>query len=226
KIIFFLQENGLSSFIAYKVVECYQEKAIELLKENPYRLIEDIENIGFVRADNFAQNLGVEADAPERLKAGLFFALQEMCLSNWDTYGEKDAMIQKATEVLEKSRPFLVAFETLEELLQEMTKESRIVQEEDQYFLPSLLYAEKELAFIIEDMMHRKIELNMQEKELDKKLDKLEKALTIMYGQTQKEAIKLAIKSPLFILTGGPGTGKTTVIEGIVNLFAEIHDLA
>src|SRR5699024_4469522 len=90
KIIFFLQENGLSSFIAYKVVECYQEKAIELLKENPYRLIEDIENIGFVRADNFAQNLGVEADAPERLKAGLFFALQEMCLSNGDTYGEKD----------------------------------------------------------------------------------------------------------------------------------------
>src|SRR5699024_12792994 len=155
-------ENGFNTIIAYKKIEYYQEKAFEILKENPYRLIEDIENIGFVRADNFAEKLGVESDNPSRMKAGLYFALQENCLSNGATYGEKDRMIQKAIAVLEKSRPFMIAADKMEEYLDEMIQESRIVEEDGRYFLPASYYAGKDLACMIEDFISgsEKAEMN------------------------------------------------------------------
>lgn len=225
KTLFFLQKNGFGTALAYKIMDFYKEQTWEILKENPYRLIEDIENVGFNRADVFAENLGIEADAAERLKASLFFSLQKMCMSNGNTYALENELLAESRETLEKSRPFLVRPELLETALEEMVVEKRIIKEADAYFIPSLYISEMELAVYVDNIVSYSKELVLDDQKLEKELSKLEKKLNISYGDTQKEAIKYAIKSPLFILTGGPGTGKTTVIEGIVELFSEMHQL-
>lgn len=224
KFLFFLQENGLTASIAYKIIEKYQEETITLLKENPYRMIEDIESIGFIRADRFAENIGVEANDPTRLQAGIFYAMQELSVSNGDTYAEQSNILPKAVQLLEKSRPFIIQMEMMEELMENMVEEKRLIQEKEKYFIPSLYYSEKELALIIADMISEKNKITVEVEDLDEKINQLEKELSISYGKSQKEAIKYALNSPLFILTGGPGTGKTTVIEGIVELFAKVND--
>lgn len=225
KLIFFLQKNGLSTALSYKVMEFYRDRAMDVLTENPYQLIEDIENIGFGRADAFAENMGIASDDPSRLKAGIFAALQELCLSNGDTYAEGTVVLSKAMDILEKSRPFMLSAEQMALALRDMTVEKKLVQEEEDYFLPALYYAEKELSYTVEDLLTHAESERFDDDLLDKEIHRLEKRLNISYGKTQKEALKYAIQSPVFILTGGPGTGKTTVIQGIVELFSELHDL-
>ncbi|MGY3777455.1 SF1B family DNA helicase RecD2 [Isobaculum melis] len=226
KVIIQLNGLGLGNQLAFAVYQHYQERTLEVIQENPYQLIEDIENIGFIKADGIADQLGIQADSPERMQAAILFALNEACLSNGNTYTTAEPLLLEAIQLLESHRPIeLNAEEVAEQIVTLMTQE-RIIEEEGKLYLPTLYYAEVGVATSIHRLLDRKNKIHYQDKDIQKEIRILEKRLKISYGDSQKQAMEEAILSPIFILTGGPGTGKTTVLNGIVELFAELNGIS
>lgn len=221
-----LNQYGLGNQLAYKIYQVYQEKTLEIIRNNPYKLVEDIENIGFKRADAIAEQMGIKADSPNRIRASILYVLSELCFSSGNTYVVSEPLMKEAIKILEGSRSFLIEPESVADEIIALSNEGTIIQEEDRFYLPSLYASEWGITTSVEQMLDRQDSKKFDSKEIQKEISQMEKKLAIHYGKSQKQAIEKALQSPLFILTGGPGTGKTTVINGIVSLFAEMNDLS
>lgn len=225
KIILSLNKYGVDNALAYRIYGKYKEKTYDIIEENPYQLIKDIEGIGFKRADAIAEKLDIKPDAPERIQAGILYELDKLSNNQGDTYSYKDSLIENTIYELEKSQSFLIDQDLVENQLENLLTDDLIYKEGNCYSLSSLYYAEWSIVNSVKELLLDDSE-KIPEKSFNKKVSKLEKELNIQYGDSQKEAIKSALESPLFILTGGPGTGKTTVLEGIIHLFAKLNDLS
>ncbi|WP_051258470.1 ATP-dependent RecD-like DNA helicase [Atopococcus tabaci] len=226
QVVLKLNQLGIGNQLAYKIYQVYQEQTLDIIRNNPYKLVEDIENIGFKRADALAEQMGIDGDSPNRIRASISYVLKESCFSSGDTYVESEHLLKEALRVLESSRSFLIEPEAVADQVISLSQEGQIIQEEDRFYLPSLFAAEWGITSSVERMLEKKEGKQIERQDILDELEKLEKTLGITYGKSQKQAIEQAIQSPLFVLTGGPGTGKTTVINGIVSLFAELHDLS
>ncbi|MDN6730974.1 MAG: ATP-dependent RecD-like DNA helicase, partial [Atopostipes suicloacalis] len=209
----------------YRIYGKYKEETDEVIQENPYQLIKDIEGISFKRADAIAEQLDIAPDAPERIQAGILYVLNSLSNNTGDTYSYKEPLIAKTIYELEKSQAFLIDESIVLESLETLLIDQLIYEEADRYSLASLYYAEWSIVNSLDNLLLEKVE-KIPKKTYRKKIKALEKELGIHYGASQKEAIKEALESSIFILTGGPGTGKTTVLEGIVHLYAELNDLS
>lgn len=225
KIIIGLNQYGFGSQLAYTIFQTYKEDTLSTIQEDPYRLVEDIEHIGFKKADSIAEELGFSPDAPARLKAALFYALSEISLSQGDTYATAEPLMKKALQVLESSRPYIIEPDDLANILLQMIEENRLIEDQEKLYMKSLYAAEWGIAGSIKRLQEKQADIHYSQ-DIPAELDLLENQLGIKYGQTQREAIEKAVCSPLFILTGGPGTGKTTVLNGIVTLYAELNGLS
>lgn len=225
RTILSLNEYGLTNALAYKIYQLYEEKTLEIIQTNPYQLAEDVENIGFKRADALAERVGIEADAPERIKAGILYSLKQLCFNDGHTFAESEPILLQTIKELEDSRPFIIDPEKVADNLIILVDESKIIQEESRLYIPSLYASEWGISSAMERILQGQPDVPIKIKKIKHYLKEIEKENGILYGRSQKEAILEAIFSPVFILTGGPGTGKTTVLNGIVQLFAKIHDL-
>lgn len=225
KVILRLNQFGIENTLAYRIYGKYEERTTEVIRENPYQLIKEIEGIGFTRADMIADHLDIASDSDERIQAAITYALFTDCHDSGDTYVIENHLIQKTTEILEKSRPFIIDRELVEANIEQLTEDSMIYEEEGRYFLSTLFHAEWGIVSSFEFLLDDE-NTPINEKVFKEKVSDLEFELDIEYGDSQKLAIKEALESPVFILTGGPGTGKTTVLEGIVHLYAELNDLS
>lgn len=225
KIVLSLNKYGIDNALAYRIYGKYKEETHDIIRENPYQLIQDIEGVGFNRADAIAEQLDIIPDAPERIQAGILYVLSSLSNNSGDTYSYKDPLINNTILELEKSQPFLIDRDLVENNLEELLIDNLIYEEANQYSLSSLYYAEWSIVNSLEDLLQEEVE-RIPDKVFNRNVKSLEKELAIEYGESQKGAIKSALESPIFILTGGPGTGKTTVLEGIIHLFAELHDLS
>lgn len=225
QVIVGLSRYGFGSQLSFAIYQEYKNLALEVIQENPYQLVEDIEGIGFKKADGIAEQLGIKADAPQRLRAAVLHQVVEQSLRSGNTYIPAQQLLEESIDLLETSRPFEIAPEKLANVIIELVEEGKIQQEETNLYENSLYFAEWGIASSIDRLLQRKKEIDYPEEKMAKILRKIEKRLQISYGSSQEEAIKEALRSPLFILTGGPGTGKTTVINGIVQMFAELNDL-
>ncbi|MGX7058513.1 SF1B family DNA helicase RecD2 [Vagococcus humatus] len=226
QIVLQLNSYGFGNQLSLSIYQHYQEKTLEVLRENPYQLTEDIEGIGFKRADQLAEQLGYEATSPRRIQAGILHELFQLSILAGDTYVEADQLLVETIQTLEGSRPVEILPELVADQIIELVQQEKIQQEETKLYDNSLFYAEWGIASQIQRLLERKKEINYEEKEVEQALKAIQKREGIKYGPSQLLAIKEAIKSPLFILTGGPGTGKTTVINGLVMLFAELNGLS
>ncbi|BEJ53426.1 SF1B family DNA helicase RecD2 [Lentilactobacillus buchneri] len=225
KTIVGLNSYGFSSAIASAIYQKYYEDALKIISDNPYQLVEDIDGISFKKADAIALRLGIVPDSNERIRAGLMYAIDELCLQNGDTYTTTAPLIQTASSLLEGNAQQQIPGKKLAESLVELAKEGKVVGEEDRIYLTRLYNAEVQIA----DHLNRVIknqddEDQLKEDAIKKQLRVVEKQFDINYDDSQVAAIVQAIQSPAFILTGGPGTGKTTIINGIVNTFARLHE--
>jgi exodeoxyribonuclease V alpha subunit len=225
QVIVGLSRYGFGSQLSFAIYQAYKNQALEIIEENPYQLVEDIEGIGFKRADNIAEQLGIEATSPQRFRAAVLHQIFAQSLQTGNTYINAQDLLEQTLRLLESSRPIEIAPDDLATIIIELVEEGKIQQEETKLYENSLYFSEWGIANSIQRLLARKKEINYPKKTVEKTLRKIEKRLGITYGTSQEEAIKEAIHSPLFILTGGPGTGKTTVINGIVQLFAELNDL-
>lgn len=226
QVIVGLNRYGFGSQLSFTIYQTYKEETLDIILENPYQLVEDIEGIGFKRADNIAEQLGVGADSDKRIRAAITHEIFQHSLRSGNTYVEAEMMLRETIKTLEASRPVEISLDQVAEQIIHLVEEGKIQQEGMKLFENSLYFSEWGIGHSIQRFLSRKKEIKYEKKDIEKNIRGIEKRLGILYGASQQAAIEDAIKAPLFILTGGPGTGKTTVINGIVSLFAELNGLS
>ncbi|WEG14091.1 ATP-dependent RecD-like DNA helicase [Pullulanibacillus sp. KACC 23026] len=226
KVMIGLTDYGFGPRLSMKIYQAYGNEALTIIEENPYRLVQDIEGIGFHRADELGKQYGLTGEHPDRIQAGILYVLNEAAMNNGHVYLPKESVLQNATLLLSTPRE-PVSDEGIERELIVLHEEGKAILEEDRFYLPSLYFAEKGLVSSLKRLMEQsEFQQNFSEAEFLAALGGLEDRLAIEYAPSQKAAIQQALASPVTLLTGGPGTGKTTVIKGIVDIYAELHGLS
>lgn len=204
-VMLFLQSNGISSTYSLKIYKEYGDATPELIQKNPYRLISDIWGIGFKIADGIGKSLGFTGDDPFRLKAGIVHTLQQ-AVKDGHTYLPKDILIKEASYILQADVGYSdILFEQLEETGEVYTKN-------DNVYISDFYHAEREIENSISAL------LNITS-EKPPKLDKILSSFKENYSDEQLDAIRTTYSEKMLIITGGPGTGKTTTLKGIIQLF-------
>ena len=220
-----LANYGIPNKLAIQIQDTYKEETIDIVENYPYQLVEDIKGLGFTIADQLAQELGIESQAPERFRAGLVHSLLNACMESGDTYVEARDLLEKTLNLLESSRPVELEPSQLAQELSNLIEEEKVQQVDTKIFDNSLFFAEEGIHNHLIRILEKE-ETDKQETEIiQEQITIVEEELGIQYDVIQKQAICDAIKNKVFILTGGPGTGKTTVINGIIAVYALLEGL-
>ena len=212
----FLVERGLSPLLSQKIYRLYGSKTIENVTKNPYRLARDIFGIGFNTADSIAANLGIATDSPLRLKAGLVFTLEKAAESEGHCYLPPDLMSDRARALLGISDDV-----DLEPSLLELISEGEIIQTDLGYAFVVHSSAEDDVAQFIAKRVQKLTDPTVSPAQLESSLLTLKTRISFELSVEQLEAIKRSVQYPLLVITGGPGCGKTTIIQGIVTAYQE-----
>ena len=221
RLLSFLAEFGLGPAVALRVMRKLGDEADALIRENPYRLAYEISGIGFVTADKVARTLGLPADAPQRLEAGLLFVLNQAADEGHVFW--PDHKLLKDTEALIPE----AARANLEAALGRLVLEGRVkseIQEELgglDIYLPHLHRAENWVARDLLSIVHTRpvLEIPRQEKALAWAMN----TLNLNLSPSQTKAVQLALEQKLLVITGGPGTGKTTITKVITTIYGAVH---
>lgn len=220
-----LANYGIPNKLAIQIQDTYKEETIDIVENYPYQLVEDIKGLGFTIADQLAQELGIESQAPERFRAGLIHSLLNACMESGNTYVEARDLLEKTLNLLESSRPVELEPSQLAQELSNLIEEEKVQQIDTKIFDNSLFFAEEGIHNHLIRILEKE-ETDKQETELiQEQIAIVEEELGIQYDAIQKQAICDAIQNKVFILTGGPGTGKTTVINGIIAVYALLEGL-
>ncbi|MBB6445924.1 SF1B family DNA helicase RecD2 [Bacillus benzoevorans] len=219
-----LNQYGFGPQLSMKIYQAYKETTIDVIQTNPYKLVEDVEGIGFARADELGFQLGISGNHPDRIKAGCLYILERECMQTGHVYVQAENLLLSVQKLLEENQRDQIGFADINKQLLALEEEGKMIVEESRFYLPFLYYSEKGLVTSIKKLLEQtEYEQQFPESEFLLALGNLEERISVQYAPTQKEAIQTALMSPLLILTGGPGTGKTTVIKGIVELYADLH---
>ncbi|MEE4351977.1 MAG: ATP-dependent RecD-like DNA helicase [Desulfatiglans sp.] len=225
EVMIFLQSNGVSPVYATKIFRQYGNRAIEVVMENPYRLATDIFGIGFVTADNIAQKLGFSKDSPLRAEAGIVYVLHQLA-DEGHVYYPYEPLVAKCQEILDLNRDMItssfgaiaadnrIVIEDLNDSFEEF-KENRKAVYLAKFHLCETSIAERLKLLAQAPKSIRSIDSH-------KAIEWVQGRLDITLAANQIEAIRSAAENKLLIITGGPGTGKTTIIHAILKIFAEL----
>ena len=205
-IMVFLQGHGVSSTFAAKIYKKYGKESIEKVSDNPYCLADDIWGIGFKTADSIAKNLGYTNNDLRRCRSGILYTLGKLS-EDGHVYAEREQLLKTAKELLQADEEPITA------TLDQMIEKEDLVIDEDAIFLPPFYYAECGVA----NKLKRLIDTSSKDLfEEDVNIEKIVRKTGIHYDDVQVAAIKQAVQSKVMVLTGGPGTGKTTTTIGII----------
>lgn len=219
-----LNQYGFGPQISMKIYQAYKELTLDVIQSNPYQLVEDVEGIGFSRADELGFQIGISGNHPDRIKAGCLYVLENECQQAGHVYIPAEELLISVKALLEDNKRDEIECTDISNELVKLAEDKKIIIEEKRIYLPSYYYSEKGLVKNIKRVLQQKeYEDQFPESEFLLALGELEERLKVQYAPSQKEAIQTALMSPMLILTGGPGTGKTTVIKGIVELYSELH---
>ncbi len=218
-----LAEYGLTNRVAFEIFNQYKEESLDIIQENPYQLVEDIQGIGFKIADQLAEQLGIEADSPQRFRAALVHTLFELSVENGDTYVEARDLLENAITILEEARQIELDPAAVAKELSTLIAEDKVQNIGTKIFDNTLFYAEAGIKKHLTRLLDTPLSKQFSDEELEEEIAEVEENFGIFYDQVQKDAIKNALQSKVFILTGGPGTGKTTVINGLIETYAALH---
>ena len=215
EIMVFLHQHSVGTARAVRIFKTYGNDAVQVMSENPYRLAKDIRGIGFRTADLIAEKLGIEKTAMIRVRAGISFALSE-AMGDGHCGLPREDLIGLAGKLLEVPQP-LIESALLEELADE-TVTADSVGEVDCIFLTGLYLAERGIADQLKRI--RTGALPWPEINADKALPWIERKTSIKLAASQTEAIRSALRSKITVITGGPGVGKTTIVNLILRILA------
>ena len=212
-IMLFLQGHEVSTSHATKIFRTYGSESIAIVKENPYRLADDIWGIGFKTADSIAQKMGIEKGKFVRLRSGIFYTLQQS-VAEGHVYLTKDVLLRRASALLE------VEIKDIEKYLMDLSMEKKIVLKESEeglrVYVSHFYYLELNTAKMLHDLNLEYEEANVV---IEKKIHQIEKEAEMQLDEKQENAVMAAVRNGIMILTGGPGTGKTTTINAMIEYF-------
>ncbi len=216
-IMVYLQQYDISINQGIKIYKKYGNETIKIISENPYRLSEDVYGIGFKTADTIASKMGIKLYSPYRVEAGLKYVIMD-CASDGHCYVPKDELINKASRLLE------VDSEMLEDGIRELAMKNSFYVinnggELDIYYKPYHMAENNVARKIIELSRYEFDELNV---DAEKEIQRFEKREKISFGNKQITAIKESLENGMIVITGGPGTGKTTTINAIITICEDL----
>ena len=213
-VMIFLQSHGVSTGYSVRIYKEYGTKAISLVRANPYRLEQDIFGVGFLTADRIAQRLGIGEAAPARLKAGLRYVLNQAS-EQGHVFLPRDELLQAAQQELTVDGSLILPQIT------ELAREEGVVVEGDRVYLPVLYHAESGVASSLCRLLRDPPPPVTWD--VPAAIKALGRGQGIQYDETQIQALRMAVQSKVMVLTGGPGTGKTTITRGIIGLLQQQH---
>lgn len=213
---------GLTSKMIYRLYEVYGNEAASRIEENPYCLIYDVDGFGFKRSDDLAISLGFKENDNLRLKEAIKYTLNAVCYQQGYSFLTSKQLINSSYNLLRTSPQIQIS--DLEYALETLVEKKLIIQEEDRFFEPTLFNAEVKCAERIHKLKEKKINFFKLDK-IEEAINQVEVDLNIKYTDLQREAIIKALSNKLAIITGGPGTGKSTIINGIIRCYALLNNI-
>lgn len=209
----FLQQYGIHTNLAVKIYNTYGSEIYSILTENPYRLADDIDGVGFRTADEIATRVGIRTDSDFRIRSGILYTLQ-LASGEGHTYLPLEELTQRASALLE------VEPENIEPHYMNLAMDRKIIMQQNdgitQIYATSFYYMEANSATMLKQL---DISYEVGDEEIEARIHKIEKQTKMELDEHQVEAVKEAVRNGLLIITGGPGTGKTTTINTIIRYF-------
>ena len=225
-VMMFLQSHQVSAGYAAKIFKQYGDRAIEVVTENPFQLATDIFGIGFITADKIAANLGFLKNSPLRIRAGILYVLNELS-GDGHVYFPYPKLIEKCSEILEVAKELVAG-----ELAQVAVEKQIVIEAEDPalpensddnrgVYLSRYYFCETGISYMLKRLMAtpkliRPVDADQAVKWVQDRLD-------FSLAENQKKAILSAVQSKLMVITGGPGTGKTTIIRAVLKIYRKLH---
>ena len=216
--VMFLQEYGISLNFAIKIFKCYEQATISVVSKNPYKLTEDVDGIGFISADKIAQAFGIAKNSEYRIKAAILYTLMENATKSGNTYLPEKTLVKEVIKLLEftdsedieKTETMIKEMLVLGELSSFQKKEHSAIM------LPRFLKTEKSIAEKLIELNNGFHSIHI---DIERDITEFEKETGYKLHQAQKEAVKTAVSSGVMVITGGPGTGKTTILKCVISIF-------
>ena len=229
-IILKLNEYNLSNNLILKIYNFYKHNTLRIITESPYSLIKDIKGINFKTVDKIAETNEIAANDRERILYAFIYTINSFCFSTGNTYISKNTLLYNTFNILYSSRNIAVAKEDILSSYDYAIDTGKLIEIEDRVFLPEIYYSEYSIYSDISKRLELEDGFDISDSLLDKYIEEVEDELEISYDIVQIAAIKNCIKNNFAILTGGPGTGKTTIILAVIKIFQKIknyslHDL-
>lgn len=216
KTIVYLTDLGFNMKDALNIYNYYKSETINHVEHDIYELIDEIDEITFSKVDPIALKIGIDATDERRIKACILYVMSELCFKNGDTYLTKEEIYFKMMNYLNFEMDEMIFSQFLEEL----SLDEKIYIEQDRYYLMDFYEAEVN---IVEKIKRLSRIDKTTYKKMGRHIEDMEKGYEITYNEKQKEAIKKALEQNVLIITGGPGTGKTTIIRAIVELYQTLN---
>ena len=214
RAMIFLQKYGISLSLGARIYQRYGEEVYQVLRENPYRMAEDIRGVGFLTADEIAGRIGIHVDSDYRIRSGLIYILNQ-AQSEGHIYLPKDQLLARSQELLGVETAFM------EKHLMDLMLERKIVVraegKEAFVYLTVLYRMEQQIASMLSDL---NVTYDIDDTLIRDRLRQVEKETGLILDTVQKKAVELAARHGVLILTGGPGTGKTTTINAMIRYFS------
>jgi exodeoxyribonuclease V alpha subunit len=225
EVMLFLQSHGVSSGYATKIFKQYGNGSIEVVKENPYRLATDIFGIGFVTADQIAEKLGFDKGSELRAEAGILYVLHQLS-DEGHVYYPYEPLVKKCQEILQVDRDVIVkafgkiavneqiVIEDLNQDIEEFRENNKAV------YLAKFHLCETSIATRLKTLIN--VPKSIRKIDPDKAIEWVQKQLAITLADKQVEAVRSAVENKVMVITGGPGTGKTTIINAVLKIFSKL----
>jgi exodeoxyribonuclease V alpha subunit len=216
KIVVYLTELGFNMKDSLNIYNYYKDMTVMTIENNIFDIIEEVEDISFLKVDQISEKLNFEKDDIRRIKACILFIMKDLTFKTGNTYLEIEEIKKETIDYLK----FFIQDDDFINFLDELRFEGKIVLENNLYYLMDIYQAEVEITSKIKRLLDFDIE---KQKNFDQVLKELEHTINIKYNDEQIEAIRKALENHLFIINGGPGTGKTTIIKAIVSMYQELN---
>ena len=224
EVMIFLQTHGVSSGYATKIFKQYGKESIDVVKENPYRLATDIFGIGFLTADSIAEKLGFDKDSELRAQAGILYVLNQLA-DEGHVYYPYEALVKRCQEILGVNRDVIVrALAVIAAdkriVIEDLNRDGQSRENNKAVYLAKFHLSETSIATRMKTLINAP--KSIRKIDSDKAIEWVQKQLAITLAKKQVEAIKCAAESKVMVITGGPGTGKTTIINAILKIFSKL----
>jgi exodeoxyribonuclease V alpha subunit len=215
----FLQQYGISNTLAVKIFNKYGTRVYGIIKENPYQLADDISGVGFKTADEIASKIGIRVDSEYRIRSGILYALLQASLDG-NTYLPIDELTSRTEALLAVGPEQIIDNDIIQTQIQNLMMDKKLIAKNDNIYAASFYYEEQGCAVMLEGLNEAEIVTDAEIETYKRQILEIEEKKNLRLDDLQRQAVLKSISNGIVIITGGPGTGKTTTINTIIEYYA------